>query len=352
MTDITEELDTAVNNGIAILCDSYLAIKPTDHVLVLTSGELDNPESQLLLARLRDQLAKQVASVHVEPAGPYDERELDGYDLVALASMTISVHRTEILRYLGTGRRHQRIYRLFNFSPELFKLALAVEQSTLNALNESIIRAARTTRVVRVTNCSGTDLTIELVPDGGWTNSCGLFAGRFPAVLPPGEVNTYSPYVTGVVVGDGALNSSFGFPGDPRLVSHPVKLLIEDSRVLDCSCHDPVTSQVLSAFLGVDNADRVGEVGFGTNEGITEWVGFVSHINERHPGLHLGLGTSSQTQDKVGWSCPLHLDVILDQCTILFGDVPVFHDGRWDSAALHTLAGAEPMPEVLPVDAV
>ncbi|WP_204080119.1 hypothetical protein [Mycobacterium riyadhense] len=98
--------------------------------------------------------------------------------------------------------------------------------------------------------------------------------------------------------------------------------------------------------------ELIGEVGFGTNEGITEWVNFLSHINERHPGLHLGLGTPSQPQSKVGWGSPLHLDMILDGCRIWFDDALVFSNGFWDRAALNTLRLGATVHDVLHVDAV
>lgn len=117
-------------------------------------------------------------------------------------------------------------------------------------------------------------------------------------------------------------------------------------------CSDPVVSGVLSNFFEVENADRVGEVGFGTNEGITEWVGFLPHINERHPGLHLGLSTPTQPRTTVGWTAPLHLDMILDGCSIWFDEALVFSDGRWDRAALDSQSQGHTVGEVLHIDAV
>lgn len=353
MNEDGSSTDTQVLAGIEMLCDSYLALEASDKVLLLYSEELDDGQAaQSLLSSVKERMNPQVRDVCLEPAGGFDERRLEDCDVLVLASMVASVHRMEVLQYLAARKRKIRVHRLFNFSPELFKLALSVEHSQLDGLNDRVIRAARSAHEVRVTNGAGTDVRIGLLPHGGWTNSCGKFDGQFPAVLPPGEVNTYSPHVTGVVVADGAINTSFGFPGDPCLSSHPVRLDIEESRVLNYSCDSPVISQVLDGFLTVENADRVGEVGFGTNEGITDWVGFVSHINERHPGLHLGLGTPSQPQSKVGWSSPLHLDLILDNTAITFDGVPVFSNGTWNRQALDTLGREVKTPEILHVDAV
>lgn len=340
------------------LCESYLELTDTDQVLVVYSEELADDDHQELLGLLGDRIRASAARVAVQPASYLGEGRLDDHladtDVLVLVSLVSSIHRAQVLEHLAQAdaQRRVRVYRLFNFSPELFTLSLAMDRPSLDALNEGVITAGRTATDIHVTNDHGTDVHIRPLPDGGWTNSCGFFSGRFPAILPPGEVNTYTPHVTGTVVANGALNSSFGFPGDPRLGENPVTLDIVESVVEKATCADPLISAVLNNFFEVENANRVGEVGFGTNEGITEWVGFVSHINERHPGLHLGLGTPSQPKSKTGWGSPLHLDMILDGCEIRFDGRLVFSDGRWDRDALKDLSQGAAQGDVMHVDAV
>ncbi|WP_204800866.1 hypothetical protein [Mycobacterium riyadhense] len=354
MNNKERHAEPSVIEGMDRLCTSYLELRPDDRVLMLYSNELQGDDDQSLLDTLRERIGAHSVGVWIKPADAFDECDLADCDVLLLVSMVSSSHRAKILEYLelAGGQRRTRIFRLFNFSPQLFKLTLAVDRSSLDSLNNSVIGAARSTQDIHITNGAGTDLHVRPLADGGWTNSSGYFCGRFPAILPPGEVNTYTPHVTGTVVADGAINSSFGFPGDPRLATSPITLEITESVVKKATCADPVVSYVLSNFFKVENADRVGEVGFGTNEGITEWVNFLSHINERHPGLHLGLGTPSQPQSKVGWGSPLHLDMILDGCRIWFDDALVFSNGFWDRAALNTLRQGATVHDVLHVDAV
>lgn len=351
---MTKSAADPVVRGMDTLCTSYLELRPEDRVLILYSDELEGNDDQRLLEALRVRIAATAVDVEVKPADYLDNRTAADRDVLVLASMVSSIHRAKMLEYLQTGSARTRVFRLFNFSTALFKLPLAVDRQSLHSLNSSLIAAAKTVRDIHVTNTFGTDLHIRPLDDGGWTNSCGYFSGQFPGILPPGEVNTYTPHVTGTFVADGALNSSFGFPGDPRLADHPVALEITQSTITGASCADPLTADVLNKFFEIKNADRVGEVGFGTNEGITEWVDFVSHINERHPGLHLGLGSPTQPVSKVGWSSPLHLDLILDDCSIRFDDALVFSEGRWDRATLHRMTpdSAVGSADVLHVDAV
>ncbi|MCV7199786.1 hypothetical protein [Mycobacterium angelicum] len=348
--------DPSVLHGMDTLCSSYLELRPQDRVLILYSDELEAEDDQGLLEVLRARIHAGAADAELKPADYLDVCIPADRDVLLLVSRVSSPHRGKVLEHLESVPGRTRVFRLFNFSPELFRLALAVDRESLDSLNSSIIAAAKATRDIHVTNGFGTDLHIRPLEDGGWTNSCGYFGGQFPGILPPGEVNTYTPHVTGTFVADGALNSSFGFPGDPRLADHPVTLEITESTVTGASCADPLIAGILNNFFEVENADRVGEVGFGTNEGITEWVDFVSHINERHAGLHLGLGSPTQPKTKVGWSAPLHLDLILDDCSIWFDDALVFADGRWDRGALRSLnpdpAAVSELGDVLHVDAV
>lgn len=349
----TDLCPSTVLDGMHVLAETYLCLAPGERVLVLTSDELADQDSQELLETLAQEFRRRGAVVTTRPAGvSLDVSLLDQHDVAVLVSRLKSVHRTPVLDHLASHPGGVRVYRLLNFTRDLLELALRVPKQELRTLNDEVIRAGRQTKQVRVTSDAGTDLVIAPLPDGGWTNSCGHFDGRFPGVLPPGEVNTYTPHVSGTVVADGALNTSFDFPGDPRLAEHPVRLSVEQGRVTDISCAGPVTNQVLEAFMSVPNADRIGEVGFGTNLGIDRWVDFVSHINERHPGLHLGLGTPAQSRDKVDWSCPLHVDMILADCVIAFDDVEVFRAGSWNRPTLQRTAGGGFAWDVLHVDAV
>ena len=56
--------------------------------------------------------------------------------------------------------------------------------------------------------------------------------------------------------------------------------------------------------------------------------------NERYPGFHIGLGEHNQTQERVPWHCPLHLDLILKDCAVYVADELVFSDGHWDHRSL------------------
>ncbi|WP_217442155.1 hypothetical protein, partial [Myxococcus sp. CA039A] len=49
---------------------------------------------------------------------------------------------------------------------------------------------------------------------------------------------------------------------------------------------------------------------FGTNGGLGEFISMNSHINERHPGVHLGFGQHNQSIHVLDYYSPIHMDLI------------------------------------------
>jgi hypothetical protein len=251
-------------------------------------------------------------------------KEFAAVDQVVFLEGSSSTHRGALLDFIRQQDGSKRFFRALNFSPELFRLCFQVTQTDIKGINEALISKGAETKRIRVRTKSGTDLDIALNPDFSWVSASGIFDGRHPAIFPAGEVATYSPQVNGVFVADGAVNTNFDFPFDPRIADKPVHVTIEDSRVVDTQCEDPRVLFTLRNLLVVDNGDRVGEVGFGTNIGITEFVPFVSHINERFPALHLGIG--SHNQQTLPWRCPLHMDLIGGGNDIFFDDEQMYDE--------------------------
>jgi leucyl aminopeptidase (aminopeptidase T) len=170
---------------------------------------------------------------------------------------------------------------------------------------------------IRVTSSSGTDLEISL--DSGvyrWISNRGMQrAGSF-VILPSGEVSTFPANINGVLVADGAFNVSSLTQLDARLADHPVRIEISEGHMVDYSCEHPLVMKLIRRCLDYENFRRVGELGFGTNVGIEQFVSLNSHINERHPGVHVGLGGHGQLLDVVPYLCDLHFDLIASDARI------------------------------------
>lgn len=113
-----------------------------------------------------------------------------------------------------------------------------------------------------------------------------------------------------ILVADRAYNVNAFTQLDARLEKNPIRIRLKDSQAVDYDCNSPELSRLVEAAFTHPNARRVGEVGFGTNGGMGDFISMNSHINERHPGVHLGFGQHNQSIYDMEYYSPIHMDLI------------------------------------------
>jgi hypothetical protein len=203
------------------------------------------------------------------------------------------------------------ITRIMNCRPELFEIALQSTPVELSGANAALLQFLRTHDEVRVTRQgAATDLSIRFDPERyTWGSSTGHHAETEIPVLPAGEINTYSDAISGEFVVDGAIHTNFAVRFDVRLADRPLHVVVERGVVRSLTCPDRALERFLHSILAEENMRRIGEIGFGTNNGIRRFVAADSHINERHCGLHLGLGEHNQP-GVLHYAAAYHVDLI------------------------------------------
>lgn len=263
--------------------------------------------------------------------------------LVVFLELNESHYHEEIRHFLSCPTSNNlKFYKVFNTSFELLLEAFRYPKEELKKINNQIIAAASSCRKVRVESPLGTELDIELNPIFRWVNSYGHCSSDRPGILPPSEVATFSENVNGSLVVDGALNANFPFPIDPRLEKAPIRLIFKSARVTEIDCENPILSTIISNFLRMENGNRIGEIGFGTNLGLRDFVGFTSHINERFPGLHIGIGSHNQSRTVLGWQSLYHIDFIVRSSIIYFDDHEICRNGCYNAPFLSSFDGCSP----------
>ncbi|MFL9876711.1 M29 family metallopeptidase [Paraburkholderia megapolitana] len=326
-----------VGAGISIFLSSYLNLRRGDKIMLrVASSDLDAENPLRKLVQIAADLNITLTTETVHESDIFDCSTLVNFDVVVYASRTQSVHKRPILEYIKSERRTTRFYRIFDFSNEIFEQCFSVDQFALESIGSAILSNAKNTRTVRVTSDSGTNLTIKPDRDADWTHSCGMYDGVIPGVFPSGEINTFSQNISGKFIADGSLNMNFPFDDDVRLQGREIMLEIDEGKVRNFQCVDPLLFKMCETLMSIDNGDRVGEIGFGTNEGVHSFVPFRSHINERVAGFHIGCGSPIQRKEYVRWKCPLHVDFISATVKIYFDDALVFANQRWLRTALPT----------------
>ena len=157
----------------------------------------------------------------------------------------------------------------------------------------------------------GTDLRVTIDANRHrWISNRGTSHPGGVVILPAGEVATFPASISGVHVADFAFNVNAITDRDARLQDHPATVWIEEGRAVKYQCDDAAMSQFLEECFRTHCAYNVGELGFGTNFGISDAISMNSHINERRPGVHIGFGQHNQDPGVVGYQCSIHLDLI------------------------------------------
>jgi hypothetical protein len=335
--------------GVRSLIDYYIDTSSGDvQVYVLYTADARTPAAWLITEfRARGHRAVPVAMLAMRDDG-FEDRVLDALpdpDKCDKQMVILTVERDT----LSHGKRLRRIlkaydgerlavFRLISASADLFRHAFNVSPQELTSINAGMLNQLMPASGIRLTSSSGTDLSISLDSERyRWVSNRGAWREGNFVILPPGEVSTFPASINGTLVADGAFNVSSLTSLDARLADHPVRIEIEDSCLKDYSCDNVSVMKLIGGCLEYENFRRVGELGFGTNVGIKQFIPMNSHINERHPGLHIGFGGHGQLLDVVPYICKMHFDLITSDSQIELGE-----GGVIQSADLASMTGQHP----------
>jgi hypothetical protein len=321
-----EELDDEVWRGVSLMLDQYIHLTSEDRVLLLyarsardsaawVAAELSARGTPTAFVDL-DALSAGSGNASLDSAaarlGKSDGR------LVAICIEYDIVVPSDLIR--GALKVFPDcptdVYRTVMTGSEFFKQAVTTPPETLNNINAGLLRSLRTSERFTVRTSSGSELAITLDPTRyRWVSNRGISREGGIVFLPAGEVATYPVRMDGILVADGAFNSTAYTKLDARLQDCPVTFEIENGKMVDYRCANPSIMKLIERCQQLPNASQVGELGFGTNIGIEHFIPLNSHLNERFPGLHIGFGQSNQEKGLVPY-CDVHVDFIASDCTI------------------------------------
>lgn len=210
-----------------------------------------------------------------------------------------------------------QILRIISASPEFFTHGVRLTPDELTRRNATLLQRLYGTKSIRIQSEGGTDLQVTLDSSKyDWISNRGVWRKGGFTILPAGEIATYPASIDGVLVADGAVNCNVISRLDMRLADAPLTVEIEAGRAVNFSCQNPKIHELVSLCFTREFGRNVGELGFGTNVGISGFLRENSHLNERRPGVHIGFGQHNQQPSRVGYVEDIHLDLIADGATI------------------------------------
>jgi hypothetical protein len=313
-----ETIDAKVWQGVQSLLDNYMKVRADDHVVVLYTSDSSEPAAWVSAALdIRGINAKRVWMAPLKDPG-FPERlalalpDPDEFEhrLIVLGLERHSMSHGKVVMSALSKYKNSQVLRAISACPSLFSTALTVTPEELTARNVAVLDRLMTAKRLRIATASGSDVEITLDSKHRWISNRGMARKGGIVILPAGEVATFPASIAGVFIADFAYNANVMTSVDSRLHDHPVTIWIEDGRVVKYECADEAMSRFLKNCFYAHCAYNVGELGFGTNFAITDAIPLNSHINERRPGVHLGLGMHNQDAGVVDYDCSIHLDLI------------------------------------------
>lgn len=308
--------------GVESLLDCYAEIDKRDFAVVLYTPDAlesaiwvsaaleqrDIPHVRIWMMPLQDQgFENRLLESLPAPS------ELNGRLVLMSFERDTMSHTTALLRVM-TNYPPEKVVALRTISagPELFSVALLPTPKELESRNAYLLERISQAKSLRITTPGGSDFSVDLDSSRHrWISNRGRLRPGGMMILPAGEVATYPDSINGYFVADFAYNINTITERDVRFTNAPVHLNFECGSVVDYQCDDKETMEFLhQAFASAPNSRRVGEIGFGTNFAIKKAISMNSHVNERCPGVHLGLGQHNQAPGVVEYQCPIHLDLI------------------------------------------
>lgn len=199
-------------------------------------------------------------------------------------------HWKRTLKITGIGDHFSEVYRqtpteLSNYTNEMKNICDAAKLITYNDDNGSHIEANFTKKFTVIDGINSVDLV-------------------------PGEIASYPDKISGYVVFHGTFLSLIPFSLKYGVVG-PGELIfsIKNNKIIEITgSNDKLIADLNMHFNKHPDNAAVDEFGIGTNKGVSKLYGTNSVFEERHHGLHLGLGGREKGS--------MHLDLLFLKGTL------------------------------------
>lgn len=315
--------------------ETCLSIR-TGEKVTLIADELSKPVAASLAAALKDCGANYSAFL-LEDFGPRPMREAPAEILGALEKADVGIMcmtpqpgelgaRMAIVRVVE--RRQIRYAHMVGVTAEIMQQGMRADYQMVDRLSDKLRERMLRAETLTVKTEAGTNIAAHFDRGLDWVKTSGLISPRYWSNLPAGEVFTTPATVDGTFVCDATAGDHFnGKYGD--LQSTPLILEIKSARLVRAECARKDLQQEFWEYCHTDeNSDRVGELAFGTNLGLSRMIGVLLQ-DEKFPGVHLAFGDPYGSQTHADWESKTHVDVLTRTCDVWIDDDQVIERGKY-----------------------
>jgi aminopeptidase len=225
-------------------------------------------------------------------------------------------------------RRRIRYAHMVGVTPQIMQQGMRTDYKLVDRLSDKLRDRMLRAETLTVTTEAGTKFAAHFDQRLDWVKTSGLISPRYWSNLPAGEVFTTPATVDGTFVCDATVGDYFnGKYGD--LQSTPMILTIEGGRLVGVECARKDLEKEFWEYCHTDeNSDRVGELAFGTNLGLSELIGILLQ-DEKFPGVHIAFGDPYGSQTHANWKSKTHVDVLTRNCDVWIDSDQIIARGHY-----------------------
>ena len=236
------------------------------------------------------------------------------------------MHAMAIVRVVE--RRQIRYAHMVGVTPEIMQQGMRADYRLVDKLSDKLRDRMLRADSLTVKTEAGTSFSAHFDRGLDWVKTSGLISPRYWSNLPAGEVFTTPATVDGTFVCDATAGDYFnGKYGD--LQDTPLVLTIKAGRLVRVECTRKDLEAEFWSYCHTDeNSDRVGELAFGTNLGLSRMIGILLQ-DEKFPGVHIAFGDPYGSQTHADWKSRTHVDVLTRKCDVWIDDDQVIEKGRY-----------------------
>src|SRR3979490_3213786 len=321
--------------GAKTAVETCLSIKPGEKVALVA----DEPSRAVAasLAAAIENLHAPCTSLLLEDFAPPPIKSAPAPVLDALETADVGVlcmspqpgelaARMAIVRVVE--RRQIRYAHMVGVTPQIMQQGMRADYRMVDRLSDKLRERMLRAEMLTVKTEAGTEIAAHFDRGLDWVKTSGLISPRYWSNLPAGEVFTTPATVDGTFVCDATAGDHFnGKYGD--LQATPLTLEIRGARLVGATCDRKDLEHEFWNYCHTDeNSDRVGELAFGTNLGLSEMIGVLLQ-DEKFPGVHIAFGDPYGSQTHADWKSKTHVDVLTRKCDVWIDDDQVIEKGQY-----------------------
>jgi leucyl aminopeptidase (aminopeptidase T) len=328
-------LQTELMAGARNAVETCLSVRPGEHV-ALIADEASLAVAASIAAALDERKAL-CTGLLLEDFGPRPITVAPPDVLQALETADVGVlcmspqpgelaARMAIVRVVE--RRQIRYAHMVGVTPQIMQQGMRADYRMVDRLSDKLRERMLRAEMLTVKTEAGTEIAAHFDRGLDWVKTSGLISPRYWSNLPAGEVFTTPATVDGRFVCDATAGDHFnGKYGD--LQTTPLVLEIEGARLVGVECARKDLEKEFWEYCHTDeNSDRVGELAFGTNLGLSEMIGILLQ-DEKFPGVHIAFGDPYGSQTHANWKSKTHVDVLTRNCDVWIDEDQIIEKGQY-----------------------